>query len=134
MALNKNHEFEELDGVKCGIVEKNVKPERLSFLKDLLENNGYAVVAVPIPPPKVAAPPKPVEDTAGAEPKPLTPSPTPETFTVGVTDYTFNPINAIFGRILKTKDGGIVTLAYWNQEEKINDDATPYFDKKETWK
>ena len=26
MAINKNHEFEELDGVKCGIVEKNVTP------------------------------------------------------------------------------------------------------------
>jgi len=24
MAINKNHEFEELDGIKCGIVEKNV--------------------------------------------------------------------------------------------------------------
>ena len=27
MALNKNHEYEELDGVRCGIVEKNVKPD-----------------------------------------------------------------------------------------------------------
>ncbi len=54
MALNKNHEFEELDGVKCGIVEKNVKPERVAFIKELLEYNGYTVVAVPTPAPKAA--------------------------------------------------------------------------------
>ena len=36
MALNKNHEFEELDGIKCGIIEKMVKPERVAFLKELL--------------------------------------------------------------------------------------------------
>ena len=39
MAINKNHEFEELNGVKCAIVEKNVAPERVSFLKNLLELN-----------------------------------------------------------------------------------------------
>ena len=49
MAINKNHEFEELDGVKCGIVEKNVSPERLAFLKPLLELNGFTVVAVRYP-------------------------------------------------------------------------------------
>ena len=37
MAINKNHEFEELDGVKCAIVEKNASKERVAFLKDLLE-------------------------------------------------------------------------------------------------
>ena len=56
MAINKNHEFEELDGVKCGIVEKNVVRERVQFLKDLLEQNGFTVVVVPSPPLKVAAP------------------------------------------------------------------------------
>ena len=61
MAINKNHEFEELDGVKCGIVEKNVKPERVTFLKKLLEYNGFTVVVVPTPPPKAALAPKPAE-------------------------------------------------------------------------
>ncbi len=55
MAINKNHEFEELDGVKCGIVEKNVSAERVEFLKKLLEYNNYTVVVVPSPPPKAAA-------------------------------------------------------------------------------
>ncbi|HVZ98267.1 MAG TPA: hypothetical protein VG847_15395 [Chitinophagaceae bacterium] len=123
MAINKNHEFEELNGVKCGIVEKNVKPARVAFLKELLEYNGYEVIAVPTPPPK--APP-------AAAPKegelPVAPPPPSETFTVGVTDYTFNTINAIFGRMLKTKDGHIVTLAYWQQRESVSHDEIPYFE------
>ena len=31
MAINKNHEFEELNGVKCAIVEKNVRQTELHF-------------------------------------------------------------------------------------------------------
>ena len=124
MAINKNHEFEELNGVKCGIVEKNVTPERVQFLKDLLEQNGFTVVVVPSPPLKVAAPA--AELLEGLESsKSLA---TPETFTVGVTDYTFNAINAIFGRLLKTKSGHVVTLAYWQQQENISNDEVPYFE------
>ncbi len=126
MAINKNHEFEELNGVKCGIVERNVSPQRLVFLKELLEFNGFTVVAVPTPPPKVAAPPPPKEGEAPVPPP--APPPAPETFTVGVTDYTFNTTNAIFGRLLKSKDGHIVTLAYWQQKETISNDEVPYFE------
>ena len=135
MALNKNHEFEDLNGVRCGIVEKNVTPERVAFLKELLEFNKYTVVTVPSPAPKLAPAPKPKEaspdDAVGrgeeiVEPVPAPPP--PETFTVGVTDYTFNSINAIFGRMLKTKNGHIVTLAYWEQKEAISNDEIPYFE------
>ena len=135
MAINKNHEFEELNGVKCGIVERFVKPDRVAFLKALLEYNGFSVVVIPSPPPKAApAPPVPVAAATGEIPVPPPPPPPPlppepETFTVGVTDYTFNPINAIFGRMLKTKDGSIVTLAYWNQETAVNNDEVPYFEQ-----
>ena len=66
MAINKNHEFEELDGVKCGIVEKNVPPERVAFLKKILEYNKFTVVVVPSPPPKAAPAPKPAEGEAGS--------------------------------------------------------------------
>jgi hypothetical protein len=128
MAINKNHEFEELNGVKCGIVEKNVKPGRVAFLKELLEYNGYTVVAVPSPAPKAAAPPPPKEGEVAAPPPP--PPPAPETVTVGVTDYTFNWVNAIFGRLLKTKDGHVVTLAYWQQKETVSHDETPYYENK----
>lgn len=126
MALNKNHEYEDLDGVRCGIVEKNVSTERVVFLKALLEFNNYVVVLVPSPPPKTAPAPKPV-DGEEAVPAPP-PPPTPETFTLGVTDYTFNTINAIFGRMLKTRNGHIVTLAYWNQKETESHDEIPYYE------
>lgn len=125
MALNKNHEFEELNGVRCGIVEKNVTPERLSFIKNLLEYNGYTVVAIPSPAPKAAPAPAPKEGEVAAPPPPPV---LPETFTVGVTDYTFNTINAIFGRMLKTKNGHIVTQAYWQQKEATSHDEIPYYE------
>lgn len=58
MAINKNHEFEDLNGVKCAIVERNASQERVDFLKDILEVNNYTVVVVASPPPKAApAPP-----------------------------------------------------------------------------
>ena len=129
MAINKNHEFEELDGVKCGIVEKNASPERVAFLKQLLEYNNYTVVVVPSPPPKVAAVPvAKTEEGTELSPTPLSPPQALETFTVGVTDYTFNTINAIFGRLLKTPDGHVVTLAYWHQQENISHDEIPYYE------
>ena len=130
MAINKNHEFEELDGVKCGIVEKNVSPERVQFLKKLLEYNRFTVVVVSSPPPKVA--PAPVVKLAeGVEPPPPPPPlpRAPETFTVGVTDYTFNSINAIFGRLLHTPDGHVVTQAYWQQKETVSHDEVPYYER-----
>ena len=148
MAINQNHLFEELGIVKCGIVEKNVKPERLAFLRELLELNGYTVVAVPSPPPKAApavaptASPTPAPSpsandasTVAATPAPPPPPPPPappmpETYTVGVTDITFNPINAIFGRLLRSKEGDVVTLAYWQQKEDISNDELPYFEKR----
>lgn len=129
MAINKNHEFEELNGIKCGIVERNVKPERVAFLKALLEFNGFEVVTIPTPPPKTVAPAPPKEGEAPAPTPPAPPAPpAPETFTMGVTDYTFNPINAIFGRQLKTPDGHFVTLAYWQQKETVSQDEIPYYE------
>lgn len=129
MAINKNHEFEELDGVKCGIVEKNVSAERVEFLKALLAFNKYTVVVVPSPAPKAAPAPKPAADGEAAPPVIATPPAAPTTFTVGVTDYTFNSINAIFGRMLKTPDGHIVTQAYWQQKESVSHDEIPYYER-----
>lgn len=112
MAINKNHEFEELNGVKCSIVERNVEEARMIFLKDLLSFNHHTVVVVTIPP---AAP------AEGEDPK-------TEKYTVGVSDLTFNPTNAIFGRQLKTRTGNIVTLAYWQGQSPISEDGVPYFE------
>lgn len=132
MAINQNHPFEELNGVKCGIAERNASPERVAFLKPLLEHNGYEVVVVPSPPPKAAAAPKPAEAAAeGQEAAPAAPPP-PETFTVGVTDYTFNTVNAIFGRLLRTPDGHVVTRDYWYQKSPVALDDVPYYDTEGT--
>lgn len=136
MAINQNHLFEELNGVKCAIAEKNASQERVDFLKQILEYNHYTVIVAATPPPK-AVPPKPAPAAVpGAEATTETtaappPPPAPETFTVGVTDVTFNPINAIFGRLLKAPGGHILTLAYWQQKEKESHDEVPYFENKE---
>lgn len=112
MAINKNHEFEELNGMKCSIVERNIDEGRMSFLKDLLNYNRYTVAVVNIPAPAPAE---------GEQPQ-------SEKYTVGVTDLTFNPTNAVFGRQLKTRTGNIVTLAYWQQQSPISEDGVPYFE------
>jgi hypothetical protein len=135
MAINKNHEFEDLNGVKCAIVEKNASAERVAFLKQLLEFNKYTVVVVASPPPKpaLAAIPKApggVEANTQTTMEAELPPP-PETFTIGVTNVTFNPTNAIFGRLLHTKDGHVVTLAYWNQRESTSHDEVPYYENQQ---
>lgn len=123
MAINKNHLFDDLNGIKCAIVESDVTPQRTEFIKRLLELNGFQVVIVPFvsKKPIVATDPAAVTETA----------PTPvESFTIGVTDLTFNSTNAIFGRLLKTEKGKIVTMAYWQQKENVSHDEIPYFEFK----
>jgi hypothetical protein len=131
MAINKNHEFEDLDGVKCAVVEKNVSAERAEFLRSLLQYNGYTVVVVKSPPPK-AVPPKPAAPPVeGAAPIPVVEAPpAPETFTLGVTDVSFNATNAVMGRLLRAPNGNFVTQAYWLQKESVSNDEVPYFEKK----
>jgi hypothetical protein len=126
MAINQNHLFEDLNGVKCAIVEKNVAPGRVDFLRRILEYNRYTVVVVASPPPKVAA--APAGAPAAPAPAEASSAPLPETFTVGVTDVMFNAVNAVFGRLLKMPGGHIVTLAYWQQQENEPSDEKPYFD------
>jgi len=93
MALNKGkHIVEEIDGVRCSLVEKGISPERSEFLKKLLELNGFTV--------KVVA-----EGETG-------------TFKVGVTDILFNPVVDVYKRRLKTTSGKKVTPAYWLQESE----------------
>jgi hypothetical protein len=110
--------------VKCAIVEKNVSSDRVGFLKQLLEFNGFSVVVVPSPPPKSV--PAPVAEKG----EQLSADPVSSTFTVGVTDVTFNSTNAIFGRLLRTPDGKVVSMAYWQEKEKVSEDTIPYYSKK----
>jgi len=115
MAINKNHEFEELGGVKCAIVEKNASKERVAFLKDLLEENKFEVVVVPSPPPKAAPAPKPAATTEGEpqtpNPEPQTPS--PETFSIGVTNLAFNPTNVCYTPIILQIDSNYNNQNYF---------------------
>jgi hypothetical protein len=91
MALNKGkHIVEEIDGVRCSLVEKGVSPERTDFLKKLLELNGFTV--------KIVA-----EGETG-------------TFKIGVTDILFNTVIDVYKRRLKSLSGKRVTPAYWLQE------------------
>jgi len=80
-----------LDGVKCAIAEKNASKERVNFLRELLEHNGFTVKVVPSPPPKTAAAP---QVTEGGPTAAIETIPAPETFTIGVTHVSFNPTNA----------------------------------------
>ncbi|MCA0426307.1 MAG: hypothetical protein LCH37_02630 [Bacteroidetes bacterium] len=107
MALNGNHQFEDLNDKKCAIVEKECSSERVAYLKQILEYNGYEVVVVPSPPPKGA---KPASDVVSdvSEPKIMT-------FTIGVTDTSFSPIKTVVNRELKKPGGGVVSMDYWKQ-------------------
>ena len=124
MALNGNYVFEELGEVKCSVIEKNCSAERVEFLKKLLEFNGFTVVVVNSPPPKTTAKPAVVEADAPVAPAP---PPAPTTFTVGVTDLTFNPVNGVYNRQLKTPDGRFVTVRYWKQQETESRDDIWYW-------
>jgi hypothetical protein len=125
MAINKNHLFEDLDGIKCAIVETNVSAERAAFLKNLLEYNGYTVISV-----LQAVPASPSAPPADTEANVTNTPPPPALYKIGVTDVAYNTINAIFGRLLHTPDGRVVTMAYWLQKEPESHDEIPYYDWK----
>jgi hypothetical protein len=98
-AINKGkHVVSEISGVRCTIVETGLSEERMKFLKEILEFNGYEVKTVP--------------DKKAAETD-------PDKFTLGVTDILFNPVIALYERLLKTRDGKTITPAYWNQDLSV---------------
>ncbi len=129
--LNKeSHIVEELNGVRCSIVEKNATPARAEFLKKILEANGLTVLIAQVPPPK-PIPPKPIpagiqKPTEAKEPvlsvsegpPPPPPGPAPDLYNVGVTLIAFHAMLAIYERTLKTADGKYCTIAHWNQESE----------------
>jgi len=91
MPLNKGkHIVEEIDGVRCSVVETGVSAERTDFLKKLLELNGYEVKSA----------------QEGENP----------TYKIGVTDLLFNPVVDVYKRRLKSFSGKRVTPAYWLQQ------------------
>lgn len=100
MQLNfGKHKVEEINGVRCTVVEDNISLERANYLKDLLEFNKFEVQLAE----------KTVEENA------------PKTYILGVTDIVFNPVIAVYSRRLKTRSGNKVTPAYWNQQTDVCD-------------
>jgi len=98
--LKGKHKIKEIDEVRCTIVEKNASKERVSFLKELLEFNGYEV--------------KYQEEKRKDENDPIT-------YIIGVTDMVLNPVIAVYQRILRTPEGKKITADYWNQKTKKTD-------------
>ena len=94
MPLQAKHIVDEIDGVRCTIVEKGATAQRVEFLKNLLTFNNFEVLSS--------------EDKSADE----TSLPT---FTIGVTDLIFNPVIAVYQMKLKTPEGGSVSPAYWDQ-------------------
>ena len=132
MALNPNHSFEDLNDIKCSIIEKNCVQKRVDFLKKLLEFNGLTVIVVDSPPAKpVKVIPK-TNEIESADADISTVSSTVEiikTFTVGVTDVTFNPTNAIYNREIKTFSGETVTPNFWFQKDMPKNEGNWYWKK-----
>lgn len=108
MALKAKHIVEEINGVRCTVVEKGAAAARIVFLKNLLEFNKFEVL--------VAEDKKETEDA-------------PTLFTIGVTDLVFNPVIAVYEMGLKTPDGKRVSPAYWDQ--KTSDCVDEYWEFKE---
>ena len=98
--LKGKHKIKEIDEVRCTIVEKNASKERVSFLKEILEFNGYEV--------------KYQEEKRKDENDPIT-------YIIGVTDMVLNPVIVVYQRILKTPEGKKITADYWNQKTKKTD-------------
>ena len=88
------HTEKEINEVRCRVVETGIEKPRADFLKDLLEVNKFEV--------HVGELPVKVEGD-------------PQTYILGVTDVTFNPVLAVYAHKLKTADGRLVTPAYWKQ-------------------
>lgn len=109
MALDSGkHVEKDVDGVRCKIVETDLSEERVKFLTEILEFNGFEVK---------------VEE--GKKKKPEDPT----TFVLGVTDIVFNPVLAVYRMTLKLPNGHFVSPAYWKQVSK--ETKIHYYEEKE---
>lgn len=94
------HIIQEINGIRCTLIESGISKTRLEFLKDILEYNKLEVI---------------IAEDPGTE-KSSGPA-----YTIGVTNLIFNPVLAVYARKLKIPEGRIVTPAYWNQETEYID-------------
>ncbi|CAG0979930.1 MAG: hypothetical protein HND27_08430 [Bacteroidetes bacterium] len=98
-AISGKHSVEEISGIRCSVIDKLASTQRASFLKNILEYNGYTVLS---------------EENAR---KPKDPEDAPLTFKVGVTDVTFMLPIALYFRKLKIPMGNkLADEIYWLQQ------------------
>lgn len=89
MAINNHHTVEEINGIRCSVIEKNISPERANFISEILTSSGLKVEK----------------------------GTTPEgTIILGVTDVTLNIEHALYARMLKNSKGQLITPAIWNNK------------------
>jgi hypothetical protein len=101
--FKSKHIVEDIDNVRCTLVESGISMERAEFLKSILEFNNYEVK---------------IEKEAKKE------EGDPDTYKLGVTDIVFMATVAVYERKLKNKDGKTISPAYWNQETS---EINPYY-------
>lgn len=98
------HIEKEIDGELHRIVEDGITDmKRVTFLKEILEHNGFSV--------------KWAEEARKNEEDPVT-------YMIGVSDLTFNPVLAVYGRRLRNLEGKRVNPAFWKQN---NDSFDPNY-------
>jgi hypothetical protein len=103
MPLNKGkHIIQEIEGVRCSVVESGANAKRMEFLKEILTLNKYEV--------KIALEAKKEGETA-------------DTYIVGVTDLLFNPVVDVYKRKLISLTGHKITPAYWLQTSAAETEA-----------
>lgn len=94
MAINSYHTVEEMNGVRCSVVEKKVSAERAAYIKNILETSGFKT------------------ETTEAE----------GAYNVGVTDVVFNLQHALYARLIhKGNRKQVVTPADWFQKLPTGD-------------
>ena len=98
MELAGKHTFGAIGETRVTFIEKKIDQDRLNFLKELLEFNGFETVFDELK--------RKTEEE-------------PQLYNLGVTDMTFNPTIWVFERRLKALDGKhAVTPDYWRQKNE----------------
>ncbi len=102
MSMPIKHDFGKIGDQMVTFVERDVNADRMKFLKELLEFNGFEVI---------------IEEAKTGEGE-------DKKYTVAVTDLVFNPVIWVYDRRLKTPEGKIVNEDYWMQR---NTDFKPQY-------
>ncbi len=92
MAINPYHTVEEINGIRCSIIEKGISKDRADFIKNILESSKLETVSA-------------IDSN--------------EKITIGVTDITFNLIHALYSRKLISSKNEVVTPAIWYQKKQF---------------